>query len=43
MLILHKKTDKKYIQTLPISQFKGRIITIFTPGEVETAVNYLLT
>lgn len=42
MQILKKKTDKKSIVDLPVSQFKGRIITIFTPGECEMAVNYLL-
>lgn len=42
MQILKKKTNKKLIPELPISQFQGRIITISTPGEVEMAVNYLL-
>lgn len=43
MQILHKKTDKKSINELPIIRFEGRIITIFTPGEAERAVDYLLT
>lgn len=42
MQILKKKTNKKIIPELPVSQFGGRIITIFTPGECEMAVNYLL-
>lgn len=41
MQVLKKKTNKKTIPELPISQFQGRIITIYTEGEAEMAVNYL--
>ncbi|MBQ0062279.1 MAG: 3'-5' exonuclease domain-containing protein 2 [Bacteroidales bacterium] len=40
---LKVKTSKDYINTLPVVNFEGRIITILSEGEVEKAVNYLLS
>lgn len=40
---LYSKFDKKLIASLPVAEFKGRIITILTVGETEKAVRYLLS
>ncbi len=41
--IIYNRFDKKLISTLPVEEFKGRIIVILTPGETEKAVSYLLS
>ena len=41
--IIYNKYDKRLIAALPVAQFEGRIVVILTPGETETAVNYLLS
>lgn len=43
MKTIYNKFDKTIIGGLPRAEFGGRIITIVTEGEVERAVNYLLT
>lgn len=40
---LVNKFDKKIIGQLPRALFEGRIVTIFTEGEAQRAVDYLLT
>lgn len=40
---IYNKFDKHKINSLPKVEFPGRIITIFSEGEAERAVNYLLT
>jgi len=40
---LYSKFDKSLIAALPVAEFRGRIITILTPGETDKAVRYLLT
>ena len=40
--IIYSKFDKHAIGTLPRVCFPGRIITVFTKDDVETAVDYLL-
>jgi len=40
---LYSRFDKKLIASLPVAEFKGRIITILTVGETEKAVRYLLS
>lgn len=40
---LYSRFDKKLIASLPVAEFKGRIITILTTGETEKAVRYLLS
>lgn len=39
---IYNKFDKHLISTLPKVSFPGRVITIFTEGEAEKAVDYLL-
>ena len=39
---IYSKFDKNAISSLPRLLFPGRIITIFTAGEAEKAVDYLL-
>ena len=41
--IIYSKYDKALISSLPVVQFKGRIIVILTPGETQRAVRYLLS
>ena len=41
--IIYSKYEKVRISTLPVEEFKGRIIVILTPGETERAVRYLLS
>jgi len=41
--IIYNKYDKTLISSLPVAEFKGRIIVILTPGETEKAVRYLLS
>jgi ribonuclease D len=41
--ILCNKYDKRYITSLPVVSFPGRIIVILSRGETERAVNYLLS
>lgn len=43
MKILKNKISKEEVSTLPQVLFSGRIISIYTEGEAERAVNYLLT
>lgn len=40
---IHSRYEKALISSLPIAEFKGRIIVILTPGETERAVRYLLS
>lgn len=40
---IYNKYDKALISSLPIAEFKGKIIVILTPGETEKAVRYLLS
>jgi hypothetical protein len=40
--IIYSKFDKHAIGTLPKVSFPGRIITIFTEADIDTAVDYLL-
>lgn len=40
---IYNKYDKKSISSLPVAEFKGRIIVIMSAGETEKAVNYLLS
>jgi ribonuclease D len=40
--IIYSKFDKHAIGTLPKVSFPGRIITVFTKDDVDTAVDYLL-
>lgn len=39
---IYTKFDKHLIASLPVAEFKGRIITILTQGETDKAVRYLL-
>ena len=41
--IIYNKYEKALISTLPVAEFKGRIIVILTSGETERAVRYLLS
>ena len=41
--LIYSKYEKVRISTLPVEEFKGRIIVILTPGETERAVRYLLS
>ena len=41
--IIYNKYEKALIPSLPLAQFKGRIIVILTPGETRKAVRYLLS
>ncbi|MDO4215264.1 MAG: 3'-5' exonuclease [Bacteroidales bacterium] len=42
MKVLKNKINKQEINNLPKVSFPGRIITIYTPGEADRAVEYLL-
>ena len=43
MKILRNKLEKEEIKDMPQVSFSGRIITIYTEGEVERAVDFLLS
>lgn len=40
---IYSKYEKALIPTLPIAEFKGRIIVVLTPGETQKAIRYLLS
>lgn len=40
---IYSKYEKAQISTLPLAEFKGRIIVVLTPGETQKAVRYLLS
>lgn len=41
--VLYSRFDKTLINTLPRVVFDGRIVVILSPGETDSAVNYLLS